>query len=324
MSELQYTSINTVLAKFHRDLRGTEMSESDIIEWVGEALEFLKVQQIQDQSIAFMEVKDHHAEIPKGFQMVLQIARNNRWTPENKELCSPGKTICEIEEIDFEEVNTCADSIVITDANGFIIENGDVIDYRPYFDLKFDFPYWTHSTYYRRHYTPVRLSNHTLFNSIVCKEKVDECIGCTDEYTIVGTTEKRIRTSFREGYIAMSYLKNALDEQTGYPLIPDQISYITAITYYIQWKIAQMYDWNGREGYARIAQDKERLWLKYAKQAKNFAKMPKSIDDFQDHLEQTHYLIPNHKKYYGYFGNLGRSEQLKFNLNLKASYGYKY
>ena len=30
-------------------------------------------------------------------------------------------------------------------------------------------------------------------------------------------------------------------------------------------------------------------------------------------LEQTHQLIPNHKKYYGFFGKLGRPEGRKFN-----------
>ena len=311
MSEMQYTSINTVLGKFHRDLRGNEISESDIIEWAGEALEFLKVNQVQEQAIAFLEVKDFHAEIPKGFQMVLQIARNNRWVEEEKESCTPCVVIDAIEE----EVPGCCTDTVVTDCNGFVIENNDVVEYKPYFDLRFNYQPWINSHYYKSNYTPVRLSNHTLFNSIVCKEKVDECIGCTDEYTIVGLQDKRIRTSFQNGSIAMAYLKNAIDDETGYPLIPDQISYITAIVYYIQWKIAQMYDWNGREGYARIAQDKERLWTRYAKQAKNYTKMPKSLDDYQDLLEQSHYLIPDHKKYYGFFGNLGKTEHLPFKYN---------
>ena len=86
MSELQYTTVNRIIAKLHRDISGTDMNESNLIEWIGEALEFLKVPQIQDQAIAFIEVKNHHAEIPKGFQMVLQIARNNYW---EEKKCSP-------------------------------------------------------------------------------------------------------------------------------------------------------------------------------------------------------------------------------------------
>lgn len=321
MSELQYTSIDRIISKFHRDLRGTNVNESDMVEWIGEALEFLKVSQIQEQSIAFIEVENHHAEIPNGFQMVLQIARNNEWVKENKDKCSPENIINEITQNneDCLDCGDCNDNMLVTDCNGYVIEDGEIVNYIPYFDLKFDYQHWLKNRLYKSKYTPVRLSNHTLYNSIVCKQKVDECIGCIDEYTIVGTTEKRIRTSFQEGSIAMAYLKNAIDEKTGYPLIPDEISYITAITYYIKWKISEWYQWNGRQGSESMAQDNERKWLKYCRQAKNNAKMPKSIDDFQDLLEQTHYLIPNHKKYYGFFGNLGKSQQLKFNMNI--SYG---
>ena len=314
MSELQYTSVDRIISKFHRDLRGTDVNESDMIEWIGEALEFLKVPQIQDQAIAFIEVKNHHAEIPKGFQMVLQIARNNHWE-EKKDICTPKVIIDEITETneDCLDCGPCSDNILVTDCNGFILDNNNIIDYKPQFDLKLNYQYWKNSSYYKRQYTPVRLANHTLFNSIVCKEKVDDCIGCIDEYTIVGTTEKRIRCSFENGQIAMSYLKNAIDEETGYPLVPDQISYITAISYYIKWKIAEWYSWSGRDGFEQKADKAQQNWTHYVKQAKNWAKMPKSIDDYQDLLEQTHYLIPNHKKYYGFFGNLGKSQELNFN-----------
>lgn len=316
---MEYTNVNRIFSKFHRDLKDTNISESDAIEWIGEALEFLQVAQIQEQAIAFLEVKNHHADIPTGFQMVLQIARNNHWV---KEECTPKEIIKQIEEPkvceDCEEDEECIDceyTVLTTDCNGFILYKDNIIDYKPMFDLKLNYQYWRDSGYYRRNYTPVRLANHTLFNTLVCKERVDECIGCTDEYTIVGTTDKKLRFSFQEGYVAMAYLKNAIDEETGYPLIPDQISYITAITYYVKWKIAEWYSWNGRAGFAQQAEIAQNNWLTYVRQAKNWAKMPKSIDDYQDLLEQTHYLIPNHKKYYGYFGNLGKSQQLNFNNN---------
>lgn len=312
MSELQYTTVNRIIAKLHRDISGTDMNESNLIEWIGEALEFLKVPQIQDQAIAFIEVKNHHAEIPKGFQMVLQIARNNYWEEKKCSPCEIIKDINQESENECVECNTCKE-ILVTNCNGFILDGQDIVDYKPQFDLKLNYQYWKNSSYYKRQYTPVRLANHTLFNSIVCKEKVDDCIGCIDEYTIVGTTEKIIRCSFENGQIAMSYLKNAIDEETGYPLVPDQISYITAISYYIKWKIAEWYSWSGRDGFEQKADKAQQNWTHYVKQAKNWAKMPKSIDDYQDLLEQTHYLIPNHKKYYGFFGNLGKSQELNFN-----------
>lgn len=325
MTELTYTTVDRIFSKFNRDLKGTELNESDVIEWIGEALDFLKVESIQEQAIAFLEVNNYHSIVPKGFQMVLQVARNNKWVEDNKNICSPCSIINEIHQEDTEchECNNdCFNDVVITDCNGFILEEGEIVDYRPYFDLKFDYPYWTNNHYYKDNFTPIRLSNHTLFNSIVCKEKVDHCIGmCNDEYTIVGTTEKRLRFSFEKGQVALAYLKTATDETTGYPLIPDEVSYITAITYYIKWKIAEWYAWNGRQGFQSQADKAQERWEHYARQAKNKAKMPKSIDDYQDLLEQTHYLIPNHRKYYSFFGNLNKEENLRFKNN--TSYGYK-
>lgn len=324
-NNIEYTTVNRIISKLYRDISGTDLNETNLVEWVGEALEFLKVPQIQDQAVAFIEVKNHHADIPQGFQMVLQIARNNHWEKTKK--FSPCSVI-ECVQNDIEEVvipttcnEECESPVIVTDCNGFVLQCGDIVDYKPAYDLKFFYQHWHNSKFYRRHFTPVRLANHTLFNSIVCKEKVDECMGCTDEYTIVGTTDKRLRFSFPEGQIAMAYLKNAIDDETGYPLVPDEISYITAITYYIKWKIAEWLQWNSRQGSQGLAEDNERKWLKYARQAKNNAKMPKSIDDFQDLLEQTHYLIPNHKKYYGFFGNLGKSQQLGFNMDINIRYG---
>ena len=68
MPELQYTTVDRVLAKFHRDLRGIDINESDAIEWIGEALDLLKVNQIQEQAVAFIEVKNYQADLPKGFK----------------------------------------------------------------------------------------------------------------------------------------------------------------------------------------------------------------------------------------------------------------
>ena len=190
-------------------------------------------------------------------------------------------------------------------------------------NLDWTYDVWTGSDMYLRNYTPVRLATGTFFNSLVCKEKDESLyLTCTDEYTIIGETEKRLRFNFIEGNIAISFMKNSVDKETGYPLIPDNISYITAITYFIKWKIAEMYDWAGREGWSSKAEKAEAKWIKYVKQAKNYMKMPKTLDQFQNMLEQTHYLIPNHKRYYSYFGNLGKSQERQFSGLNRTRNGY--
>lgn len=328
MSELQYTSVNRVLAKVHRDLKGTEVNESDAIEWIGEALEFLKVPQVQEQAVAFMEVRNYEADLPDGFQMILQVARDNNWTPETKDdCCIPMETIEEVTEQSTDDCTDCFTQPV--DCNGRPLFDDACPSYIPHFDMQWQYIPWTSCSYYKENFTPVRLANHTFFNTIVCKEKHDtpyqgnqdvydhplknNFLGQQDEYTIVGSVDKKLRFSFKEGYVALAYIRNAIDRETGYPLVPDNVSYVTAITYYLKWKMAEMYAWNGREGYEGKADKAEQKWLKYARQGKNYMKMPKSIDQFQNLLEQSHYLIPRHRRYYGYFGNLGREEERKFN-----------
>lgn len=55
----------------------------------------------------------------------------------------------------------------------------------------------------------------------------------TDCYTIRGN---QIHTSFNEGEISITYLSIAVDQEDGFPLIPDIASYIRALELYIKKK----------------------------------------------------------------------------------------
>ena len=298
---LEYTTVDRIFSKFGRELKGTDINEDDVIEMIGEALDFLKVAQIQEQAIAFLEVNNYEVEVPKGLQTVLQIARNNQYVAQTN--------ICD-------EVTAITETpTVITNCCGTIVDKLDIN-----FDINIPYGLWTNSELYHSKYTPIRLSNNLLYNSLVCKERNVALHNCNDQYNIVGVLDKKIRFSFEHGQVAIAYLKNAIDKETGYPLVPDEISCITAISYYVKWKLAEWLQWNSREGSQGIAQDNERKWLKYCRQAKNYAKMPKTIDDYQDLLEQSHALIPNHRKYYGFFGNLSTRENLRYNNTNHGQY----
>jgi hypothetical protein len=279
---MEYVPVDRIFAKFYRELKNTDLNESDVIEWIGESLEFLRLVETQEQKVTFIEVANHEAYLPKGLQTVLQIARNNFW----------------VEDVE-NGLTEVASSL------------SDTTD--PTVSLDCTYTSWMSNNYYQREFTPVRLANNVFFKSLVCKEKTPYVNSNGDEYTIVGNYSKKFRFSFEKGMIALSYTSSRIDEETGYPLIPDNISYMTAITYYIKWKLAERYSWDGREGFTTIARDSEDRWLKYARQGKNFMKMPKSIDDYQDMLEESHHLIPRQKRYYNFFGNLGTPENRSFN-----------
>lgn len=302
MSEIQHTSADRILSGLSRDLRGTDINESDAIEWLGEALAFMQMPEIQEEAVAFLRVENYEANLPEGFQMVLQMAKYTKFIqPINEEFTDIP------DDIDM----NCPGCNQVGNVMDWLIGNLD-ITHRPYFNMQWQYVPWTVSDYYTNNFSPVRLANNTMFNSIVCKEKKPYDSNCTDEYTFVGTVDKKIRFSFKDGIVALSYIKTAVDEETGYPLVPDNVRHITAIKYYIRWKIAEYLDWNGREGFASKVEYNMQMWLKYVKQAKNYTKMPKSIDQFQNLLEQSHHLIPRLNRYYGYFGKVGRKENRSF------------
>ena len=90
MQKYDYTSVDTIFAKFSRDLRGTDLHESDVIEWIGEALGFLKIAEMHEEAIAFLEVKNHVVEVPTNFHAVIQVAKYNNWQGPKDDMC-PGK-----------------------------------------------------------------------------------------------------------------------------------------------------------------------------------------------------------------------------------------
>lgn len=302
----QYVSIDRIFSKVIRDI-GSDFNEGDVIEWCGEALEFIGAAPYYEEAVAFIEVRDHQCSLPKGLHNIIQIARNNAWTKPDDVFC-PKNVI--------EAITTTTEgepSIpVAIDCQGMPVNAFDVAFYRPFFDLKFEFQFWMDSTFFQRMFTPVRLKTHSFFNSLVCPESNQGLYtNSMDEYTII--QGKIVRFSFKEGMVAISYTRQVVDEETGYPMIPDNISYTTAITKYITMKMFEKEFYSNREGAQGKMQKAEQDWHWYCKQAGNVDLMPFGVDDHQNLLEQRSYLIPRQNRYYGFFGNMARPEDRRFN-----------
>lgn len=310
MNNIKFTTIDRVFAKLGRDIRGTDLHETDIIEWIGECMEEFRMSGIVEQAICFSEVNNFEVIMPQHLNLVLQIARYNNYEKEEKKCVLPKKVIQEVTEESVES-KTCYSEPL--DCEGKPIFDDYRPSYIPHFDMQWQYIPWTTNTYYQNNFTPVRLANNTFFNTVVCKESNQQIYdSCTDEYTIIEGFERKFRFSFREGYVAIAYTRTRLDPKTGYPLVPDDKTFIDAIVYYIKWKIMEREDWRGRQGAARLAQDNERKWLKYCTQAKSKAKMPQTLDDYQDLMESSFDMIPDHRKYYGFYGNLGQKQSRKY------------
>jgi hypothetical protein len=288
----QYTTMDRVFAKLDRDL-GADLSEGDIIEWTAEALEAMSCVKSYEEAIFFSEVKNHQFNLPKSIHAIIQIARNNRWSgPASTELCIQ------------DSVKSCDPTFDFA-----LFKFGCGVAMIPEFNTRVDYRTWKNSDCYQ-HYTPVRLTNNSFFNSLVCTEFDSPYTGNSDEYNII--MKSVIRLSFQEGQIAMAYLRQALDETTGYPFIPDSYSHLNAIVAYIRMKKFSRDCDNNREGACGKADRATGDWHWYCQQAKNIENMPHGEDEYQNLLDQRQYVLPRNNRYFGFFGNLSKPENRVF------------
>jgi hypothetical protein len=273
-----FISLETVLAKFRRELRNLDIHENDAIEWAGEALGFMKIPNVCEEAVLFGEVKDHHLTLPP-FHNLIQVARHN----------------------DISAINEVI---------------GDSADLDTQINLQWDYLDWLNQSLPLGFY-PVSLADHSFFDSIVCKED-DERIAqlyktCKDEYTVVQDgCNRKLRLSFKEGFVAVAYRRQITDSKTGYPMIPDNEYCINAISYYMKWKFWERYFFEGRDGSQAKMEYSMLQWDKYIRRFKGHAMMPFGLDQYENLKNQSSYLIPRRNRADNFFGELSNKEFLPF------------
>lgn len=312
---MAYTSVDRIFTKLDRDIGGI-FNEGQVVEMIGEALEFINAPKSYEPYVAFIEVKNHQCYIPAGLHIIQQIARNNAWTGSKcNQLCPSHvqKSLnCEPETgcVPVAGANPCVcptSDAVWLDCEGKPIVAYDLAYYRPFFNLRLEsFNTFSNTTYYTSNFSPIRLSENSMFSSMVCNPRPSPYVQTKDEYQIIaGST---LRFSFREGAIALAYTRQMIDHTTGYPMIPDKISFITAITKYVRLIKLGKTEF-GSKAYDRADAD----WQWYCGQASNEDKMLQGIDDHQNFMDQRQRILPMTNSYYGFFGNLNNPEQRLWN-----------
>ncbi len=305
-NQYKYVSIDRILDKLRRDLAMDDVNETDVIEWSGEALEAIGAVTQYEQAVSFIEVSNYSASLPNGLTNIIQLARNYCWTGSDS-LC-PLQVQESIDEVTPEELPIG----IAIDCNGSPLQDYELAYYRPYFDLQAEYGYWSTSNLYGSCFNPIRLTQHSFFDTLVCDLQDDVYQGeSRDEYTVVGRGTA-LRFSFEAGQVALAYYRITLDED-GYPMIPDHYSYVTAITKYITYKLMEKRFYRNERGSESRVQKAENDWHWYCKQARNDALMLKGVDDHQDFMDQTNYILPPRRRYHGFFGNLNKQEDRSYN-----------
>lgn len=284
----QFVSIDTILSKLDRDLKREGISPSDVIEWSAEAIQAIGVNPVYEPAIRFAEVKNFHCDIPPLTKTIIQVAKRT-----SDKYIIPS----EIPKVD---------EGVVIDEQGQPVSGYEIAYYRPFFDLMGEFLFGGAFKSVLPEFVPIRLTEHTYFDSIVCQYEGFENIyqGCSDEYTV---SDGVLKFSFATGQVAISYLRMKVD-CNGFPMIPDDYSTITAVTKYITMKLMETEFYAGRQGSENRLAKAEQDWHFYCRQSINKQLMPQSIDEWENLLHQWNYLLPRNNRYDNFFGNLAQGE----------------
>lgn len=312
---MNFTGVDRIQNKIRREMPGVMLEEIDVVEWAGEALEAMETNKLLHDRVFFCEVRNHMCPKPAGLEYIIQIARNNKWskawTPNT--VCGYGESynkdgvvidknvLCPAAVIPAEEPKTKDCEYPLQDSYGRIIGDYEPIYYRPTFDLQYNYDLWAQHPYYHANYTPVYLADHSFFGLVACEEPEQwqglYQKGMSDEYKPDGNV---FRFSFKEGSVAIAYFSRRVDGN-GYPLIPDEISHIQAITWYIRWKYMEgKADLDAR--YLDRAERAFRKWRHYCAQAQNIATM--ITPEEGDALARMQRMIPRRYSDRTFFGGL--------------------
>jgi hypothetical protein len=127
-----------------------------------------------------------------------------------------------------------------------------------------------------------------------------------------------IQTNMKDGYIRLSYDAVYTDE-SGYPMVPDLISYTEAIYWYVTMKLKYPEYLSGKLN-REIYYDIRRSWNFYCKQAYGESMMPTG-DEMETIKNVWTKLIPDVYANENGYANIGEPQITK---NLNRNYGRKY
>lgn len=291
-------SPKSIIDKINRLFNNRKISDDDILEYVGEAMEKCFCFLYEDNVITFVEVQEYQAVIPYGVTVINQLALNTAWSKED-------------------EKNYCPENVVQD-----LSDDIEVIDYdscgRPispeiyYSNVSYNFgtqnPYFWDMSYFVSDFVPIRRSNNLFFDHLV--REVDRrpdimrysgIHGDLPQYQVT-QGDALLTFDFKEGQVAISHKRIAMDEQ-GFPKIPDHPEIKDTIFYYIVFKIMERDFYNNEQGSVQRIQKAEQDFEFSCASTKNL-KLP-DIDQLQNMLENSKSIIPNHHKFANFFSTLG-------------------
>lgn len=282
----KWTSIKSVLLTLQGMIPADMYNEVLLIEDCARAMDMIGAIIQYKPNVVFKHVENYSTTLPKGLIQINQIAYKKNF--------------------------------ILTEANAQAIRDTLGIDNEQYMEDS-DLPNlaWLGSNEFRSAWQPLTLNTNTFALSVHC----DDCpnIGANCQYSYTVTPDGEITTTFKEGYICISYLSYPLDCDGNF-MIPDDEDYKEALRSYCLMRNWEM-RWNMKEEGADARYSKyQQLWGLFKAKATASIRMP-DVAEAQNLLEITSRLIPKARRFYSFFGNLNSPEAL--NMGGRST-GYYY
>lgn len=270
----KWTSIRVVLKNLSDIIDPSRWNELEMLDHAAAAMEKIGVSPQFEEAIYLTKVENHKAQLPSGLVLINQIAYKHDGT---------------LTESDIDEIKKYVGIDNDNYYNGFL-----------------------GSSYYQRCYYPLRLANSSFASHFHMNDEYH--LNVNSEHTYSVHPNGTITTSFKEGYIIISYLKYPQDE-CGDFLIPDNADFVDALFSYCMYKHFEREWAMNKEGAERRMQYYQEKWRTLRPAVVGDLLEP-SIDDLEDMRQMRNRLVPKERRYYSFFGNLATAEQ----LNMKGEF----
>ncbi|GIU70159.1 MAG: hypothetical protein KatS3mg002_1395 [Candidatus Woesearchaeota archaeon] len=252
-----------------------EVDESKIIEWASNEMRLLSVKQTYDHKLAFLIVSNHKAALPCGFKIIDFIAYKHILT-----------------DTDIANIK-----LYTSDAESNTIGS--------------KYMSFINSDYFKS-WTMLRMAvKNSFMLGIHCKNPINMYAKCEHEYSV--DKYGFIHTSFKDGYLALSYYSYPQDSEGNF-LIPDDEDIKEAIKDYCFMKL-----WEKRMNLKE--ENSINMYNLYKRQykishanAKGKILLPQGPDGYENLKQQLIRFGQNTNHYYSGFGNLNQQENISLNI----------
>jgi hypothetical protein len=294
-------SVKRVIAKVMTDLNLPEGDHriSDQIEWAGEALEkiggfpTLSTKVAGKDELPLIEIQEYQAVLPYDFHSLIQIAYSASTAgPFYPMRYATGS-------FDYGSVNTEA-------VEEYSASSSDLVTIC--------------MTLYDLSYTAAlaKLNAEPNIRSVLTSmiqphQLSNETNGTTTTYDYTYLISGGyIKTNLESGYLMIAYQAIPTDHD-GYPMIPDNQSFMEAIYWYITMKLLYP-QWVGGQVRDAVYADAKRSWNFYCKQAYGNSMMPNGADQMEAIKNTWHRLVEEFNEHDSFFSTMGEEQQI-YNKN---------